>query len=76
MNLDPNTITTTSQNNATGPEAIMQLDYNRGALASFIARIPKNYIVGLGKILGYFLYFFDLSHRRIVRSNLQFIYPG
>jgi KDO2-lipid IV(A) lauroyltransferase len=76
MNLDPNTITTTSQNNATGPEAIMQSDSNRGALASFIARVPKNYIVGLGKILGYFLYFFDLRHRRIVRSNLLFIYPG
>jgi len=76
MNLDLNTIKTTYQNNATGPKAIMRLDSNRGALASFIARIPKNYIVGLGKILGYFLYFFDLPHRRIVRSNLQFIYPG
>lgn len=75
MNLDANTVTTTSKKNATRPEAIMQLDSNRGGLGSFIARIPKNYITGLGKILGYFLYFLDLSHRRIVRCNLQFIHP-
>jgi KDO2-lipid IV(A) lauroyltransferase len=74
MNLDPNTITTTSQKNTTRPETIMQLDSNRSGLANFIARIPKNFIIGLGKILGDFLYFLDLPHRRIVLRNLQFIH--
>ena len=52
----------------------MQLDSKRSGLASFIARIPKNYITGLGKILGYFLYFLDIPHRRTVLRNLQFIH--
>ena len=74
MNLSPNSITTPSQKGATRLEAIMQLDSKRSGLASFIARIPKNYITGLGKILGCFLYFLDIPHRRIVLRNLQFIH--
>jgi KDO2-lipid IV(A) lauroyltransferase len=53
----------------------MQLASCRSILASFIARIPKNYIAGFGKILGYFLYFFNVSHRRIALRNLQLIHP-
>ena len=68
-------IKTTSQKDATRPEALMGSDSNRHGLTNFIARIPKSYIIGLGKILGYFLYYFDVPHRRIVRRNLQFIHP-
>jgi KDO2-lipid IV(A) lauroyltransferase len=51
------------------------LDSERGSLTKFIARIPKGYITGLGKMVGHFLYYFDLPHRQIVRRNLQFIHP-
>jgi KDO2-lipid IV(A) lauroyltransferase len=66
---------TTSQKEATRPEAIMQLDSKRGSLKNLIARIPKIYITSMGKILGYFLYYFDAHHRRIVRRNLQLAHP-
>jgi len=52
----------------------MRLNSNRGAFSNFIARIPKSYITSLGKILGHFLYYFDVPHRRVIRRNLQFIH--
>jgi KDO2-lipid IV(A) lauroyltransferase len=75
MKLDHMVATTTSPKDATRSEAIRRLDSKRGSLTNFIARIPKGYITGLGKIVGHFLYYFDLPHRRIVRRNLQFIHP-
>jgi len=75
MKLDHMAIKTTSQKDATRPEAIIRLDSNRGVLTRFIARIPKGYITGTGKMLGHFLYYFDVPHRRIVRRNLQFVHP-
>jgi KDO2-lipid IV(A) lauroyltransferase len=75
MKIDHMATKTTSQKDATSPEAPMRLDSNRGGLKNLIARIPKIYITSMGKILGYFLYYFDAHHRRIVRRNLQFIYP-
>ena len=67
--------TTSSQKDTTQTETIKRLDSNRGVFANFIARIPKRLITGLGKILGFFLYYFDLPHRRIVQRNLLFVYP-
>jgi lauroyl/myristoyl acyltransferase len=37
--------------------------------------MPKRHILFMGKMLGHFLYFFDVHHRRIVRRNLHFSYP-
>lgn len=37
--------------------------------------MPKSHILYMGKILGRFLYFFDVHHRRIIRRNLHFSYP-
>jgi KDO2-lipid IV(A) lauroyltransferase len=44
-------------------------------LAALIAKIPKTYILGLGRILGRLLYLLDAPHRRIVRRNLYFVHP-
>jgi KDO2-lipid IV(A) lauroyltransferase len=67
--------TTSSQKDSTCPEALRRCDYKRSVFANFIAKIPQRYTTGLGKILGFFLYHFALSHRRIVLRNLQFVYP-
>jgi KDO2-lipid IV(A) lauroyltransferase len=67
--------TTTAQKDETRPQTTMRLDSNRNGFANFLARIPNGYIAGLGKILGYFLYYFDVPHRRIVRRNLKLAYP-
>jgi KDO2-lipid IV(A) lauroyltransferase len=75
LDLDRMAITTTSNKDAKRQKAIMRLEPKRGVFANFIARIPKSYITSLGKILGYFLYYFDASHRRIARRNLQFAHP-
>jgi len=48
----------------------------RIAFVSFIARMPHKYILCLGRLLGRFMYFADVPHRRIVRRNLRFVYPG
>jgi KDO2-lipid IV(A) lauroyltransferase len=37
--------------------------------------MPKRHILLMGKILGRFLYFLDVPHRRIIRRNLHFSYP-
>lgn len=47
----------------------------RSALITFIAGLPYKYIERMGRVLGMFTYFVDVPHRRIVRRNLQFIYP-
>jgi len=47
----------------------------RSAFVSFIADLPHKYILCLGRLLGRFMYFADVSHRRIVRRNLRFVYP-
>lgn len=41
-----------------------------------IARIPHDYIAMAGKLLGMIAYVLDRRHRRIVKHNLQFIYPN
>ena len=48
----------------------------RNALQAFIAGISARKIQRLGKILGTVFYFLDLRHRRIVRRNLKFAFPG
>ncbi len=47
----------------------------RDACVSFIAGLPHKYILSLGRLLGRLIYFADVPHRRIVRRNLQFVYP-
>ncbi len=47
----------------------------RSALIAFIAGLPYKYIESMGRLLGMLMYFVDVPHRRIVRRNLQFIYP-
>jgi KDO2-lipid IV(A) lauroyltransferase len=49
-------------------------DNNNGS-GNFIARIPKSYILKLGKLLGICLYFLYIPNRRLVRRNLRFCYP-
>ena len=44
-------------------------------LTAFVANIPKGYLLGLGKVLGWLAYLADYRHRRIVRRNLGFAYP-
>jgi KDO2-lipid IV(A) lauroyltransferase len=44
-------------------------------LRNIVTRIPRGYILFLGKVLGTFLYHFDVYHRRIIRRNLQFSHP-
>jgi len=51
------------------------LNPKRGVLKNYIVQIPKRHILFVGKIIGIFLYSFDVPHRRIVRRNLQFSYP-
>jgi len=46
-----------------------------GRLTAFVAHIPKGYLLGLGKVLGWLAYLVDYRHRRIVRRNLGFAYP-
>jgi len=41
-------------------------------LKFFVAKIPKNYMLFFGKILGSLIYFLAVPQRRIVRRNLQF----
>jgi KDO2-lipid IV(A) lauroyltransferase len=42
---------------------------------SFIAHIPRRYIVNSGKLLGMLLFAIDAPHRRLVTRNLRFCYP-
>ena len=51
------------------------LNHNRNILNKAIGQLPKRHILLMGKILGHFLYFFDVHHRRVVRRNLHFAYP-
>ena len=52
------------------------MDRKRSILDKTIGQMPKRHILFMGKMLGHFLYFFDVHHRRIVRRNLHFSYPG
>lgn len=40
----------------------------------YMARIPRKYILKIGKLIGCLVYYLDLPHRRIVRRNLAFAY--
>ncbi|RLB60176.1 MAG: hypothetical protein DRG80_05685, partial [Deltaproteobacteria bacterium] len=53
-------------------------EFNRlsGKFAPFIASIPHKRIASIGRALGMFMYGMDVRHRRIVRRNLKFVYPG
>ncbi|MBW1681885.1 MAG: hypothetical protein JRF59_05855 [Deltaproteobacteria bacterium] len=42
---------------------------------SFFSRIPKPWLIPLGKALGLSAYALDLRHRRIVKRNLRFANP-
>ncbi|MBW2195108.1 MAG: hypothetical protein JRF37_05905, partial [Deltaproteobacteria bacterium] len=53
----------------------IKTDGIRSAFVSFIAGLPHKYILFLGRLLGRFMYFADVPHRRIVRRNLKFVYP-
>lgn len=39
------------------------------------AAVPKNVLYFMGGIMGTVIYYLDLSHRRIVKRNLKFVYP-
>ena len=54
----------------------VQSNAKRSGLKKIIAQIPKIYILVLGKILGTFLYHFDVYHHLIIRRNLQFSHPA
>ena len=56
-------------------QPIKEPDRLRGKFATFIASVPHNRIACIGRILGMLMYFLDVPHRRIVRRNLQFVYP-
>jgi len=47
----------------------------QGTFKNVISRIPKSYIIVLGKVLGTILYHTDVYHRRIIRRNMQFSHP-
>ena len=59
-----------------GTKMNYQLDRKRSILNKAIGQIPKRHILFMGKMLGHFLYSFDVHHRRIIRRNLHFSYPG
>jgi KDO2-lipid IV(A) lauroyltransferase len=48
----------------------------RGWLQSLILGIPQRYIVAVGRALGQLAYCLDIPHRRVVRRNLEFCFPG
>ena len=50
-----------------------QRSYSAGS--EFIANIPLQHIVNIGRLLGNLIFWADVPHRRIVRRNLQFAYP-
>jgi KDO2-lipid IV(A) lauroyltransferase len=68
--------TNTTQKDTPRPAGNIRKIPEGGGLTNFIAQIPRNYITRLGKILGFFLYYYDVPHRRIVRRNLQLAYPA
>ncbi len=41
-----------------------------------MVRIPRKHILRIGKWIGRLVYYLDVPHRRIVRRNLAFAYPG
>jgi KDO2-lipid IV(A) lauroyltransferase len=43
--------------------------------SAFVANIPLQHIVNIGRLLGILVFWLDVPHRRIVRRNLQFTYP-
>jgi len=45
-------------------------------LANLISSLSPGFIAKIGKAFGTLFYFADIRHRRIVRRNLQFIYPS
>lgn len=67
--------TTPQHEDRSKPASDLPLDFRRSALADFIAQIPKKHIICLGKMVGRLISYFDIRNRRIVRRNLQFIYP-
>jgi KDO2-lipid IV(A) lauroyltransferase len=58
------------------PEGINQINTHRNGLKNLIVQIPKTRILRLGKVLGNFLYYVDVPHRRIARRNLHFSHPA
>ncbi|MDX2509179.1 MAG: hypothetical protein QNK28_06465, partial [Desulfobacterales bacterium] len=57
------------------PHKSRKLCHIRSKLITFIAGLPYKYIESMGRVLGMLMFFMDVPHRRIVRRNLQFIYP-
>ena len=47
----------------------------RSILKKYIVRIPQRHILITGRLIGIFVYYFDVPQRRIVRRNLQFAFP-
>ncbi len=47
----------------------------RAESASFITRIPQEYMANAGRLLGILAYVLDRRHRRIVKRNLRFAHP-
>ena len=45
------------------------------ALSAVVSKIPHNYVVRAGRLVGSFIYLLDRQHRRIVQRNLSFVYP-
>jgi KDO2-lipid IV(A) lauroyltransferase len=59
-----------------GLQDYLRLSRNGSGLRNFLAHIPRTHILTLGKLLGLLLYVLNVPHRRLVRRNLQFCFPG
>ena len=52
-----------------------EFSYSPGLIGSFIAGLPKGFILRIGRISGWLAFVLDSRHRRIVRRNLRFVFP-
>lgn len=44
-------------------------------LKRLIAGIPQSYVMRIGMVIGNLMYVLDAPHRRLIRCNLQFVFP-
>jgi Kdo2-lipid IVA lauroyltransferase/acyltransferase len=51
-------------------------NYFKKFWASFISSLSPRFIAKIGILFGILFYFLDIRHKKIVRQNLQFIYPS
>ena len=46
-----------------------------GRLKRLIAGIPPSHVMRIGRLIGNLMYVLDAPHRRLIRCNLQFVFP-